>query len=52
MEDGEEGVRRVKETTRKPAESANIGPGGLIETEPPTKYTHEMDLGPLQICDS
>ena len=32
-----EGVRGVKDTTRKPTESTNLGPWGLRETETPIK---------------
>ena len=31
------GDREVKDTTRKPTESTNLGPWGLTETEPPTR---------------
>lgn len=31
------GAREVKNTTRKPTGSTNLGPGGLTETEPSTK---------------
>ena len=30
-------AREVKDTTRKPTESTNLGPWWLTETEPPTK---------------
>lgn len=29
--------QRIKDTTRKPSESTNVGPLELTETEPPTK---------------
>jgi hypothetical protein len=32
-----EGARRVKGSTNRPTEPANLGPWGLTETEPPTK---------------
>ena len=40
MEEGEErteGAREVKDTTRKPIESTNLGLEGLNETEPTTR---------------
>jgi hypothetical protein len=33
----EQAGERVKDTTRRPTESTNLSPGGLTETEPPTK---------------
>jgi hypothetical protein len=32
-----EGVREVKDTTRRPRGSSNLGPWDLTEPEPPTK---------------
>ena len=32
-----DGTRGVKDTTRRPTESTNLGTQGLTETEPPTK---------------
>jgi hypothetical protein len=53
VEDGEgriEGARRV--ITRKPTESTNLGPQGLIETEVPPESIQGTDLGPLHRCNS
>ena len=36
-EDRTEQARGVKDTTRRPTESTNLGPWGLTDTEPPTK---------------
>ena len=35
--DRTEQARGVKDTTRRPTESTNLGPWGLTETEPSTK---------------
>jgi hypothetical protein len=51
-----EGARGVKDTIRKPTESTNLGPWGLMETELPVSMEpgsiNEMDLGPPHICSS
>ena len=49
---GIEEARADKYTTRKPTESTNLGLQGLTEMELPTGQMHEMDLGPLHICNS
>jgi hypothetical protein len=37
VKDKIEKAGRVKDITRRPTESTNLGPWGLIETEPPTR---------------
>ena len=46
------GDRGVKDTRRKPTESINLSPYGLIENELPTGSLHGTDLGSLHICYS
>jgi hypothetical protein len=50
MEWGDKGARGIKDITRRPTESANLGPKGLTETELSTKVdTWASSLGPLYI---
>ena len=49
-EDRTEQARGVKDTTRRPTESTNLGTWKLTETEPPTKEHAGLGLGPLCIC--
>ena len=41
----EEGAGEVKDITRRPTKSTNLGPWRLIETEPPNKEKSVADLG-------
>ena len=45
-------VRGNKDITRKPTESANLGPQGLTETELTIRSLHGSNLDPLHICYS
>jgi hypothetical protein len=42
-----EAARGIKDTTRRPTESTNLGPEGLTETEPPTKEHAWAEPRPL-----
>jgi hypothetical protein len=44
-----EQARGLTDTTRRPTESANLGPERLTETEPPAKEHAWLDLDPLHI---
>ena len=43
------GAGEVKDTTTRPTELTNLGPWGLIETEPPTKIMQELYLDPTHL---
>lgn len=46
-------TRGVKDITRRPTQSANLGPWELTETEAPTKeHVSGLDLGSLHNCNS
>ena len=50
VEDRIEQTRRVKDTTRRPTKSTNLGPLGLRDGTTNQKSMQGLDLGPLHIC--